>query len=377
MQPLKGVTVIDLSRFLAGPYCTAMLADLGAEVIKIETPQGDDSRQIGPFIDGESVYFSLLNRGKYSLTLDLKSDEGKERFRTLCASADVLVENFRPGVAARLGIDEASLKAINPGLIYCSISGFGQQGPLSAKPAYDIIAQALSGIMSVTGEEGGAPTRVGESLGDICAGLFASWSICAALFGRERDPERQGSSLDVSMLDCLFSMQVTNLSQFLASGAAPGPVGNRHPLSAPFDSFRAQDGQVIIAVANNALFARLAGCMGEPGLAEDEAFCSDERRNANQAALKARIEAWAGQYRVEEVCARLDAAGVPASPIWDIAQAAASPHAAERQLLPRIGDRTGSPQPVFFNGHKAYSQRPAPALGQHNALFDEVTCHEL
>ena len=152
MQPLKGVTVIDLSRFLAGPYCTAMLADLGAEVIKIETPQGDDSRQIGPFIDGESVYFSLLNRGKYSLTLDLKSDEGKERFYALCASADVLVENFRPGVAARLGVDEASLKAINPGLIYCSISGFGQQGPLSAKPAYDIIAQALSVIMSGTGE---------------------------------------------------------------------------------------------------------------------------------------------------------------------------------------------------------------------------------
>ncbi|XKE43819.1 CoA transferase [Halomonas organivorans] len=377
MKPLQGITVLDLSRFLAGPYCTAMLADLGAEVIKVETPHGDDSRHIGPFIDGESVYFAMLNRGKRSVCLNLKEADDLARFQALCADADVLVENFRPGVTRRLGIDEATLRDRHPSLVYCSISGFGQTGSMTGKPAYDIIAQAMSGIMAATGPEGGPPTRVGESLGDVAAGMFASWSICAALFQRERDAHRAGCYLDVSMLDCLFSMQVTNLAQLMAHGEAPAPVGNRHPLSAPFDSFQARDGQVVIAVANNSLFARLADSMGAPELVDDERFTTDERRCDHQAELKARIERWTGERTVAEVCERLDAAGVPASPIWDIKQVADSPHARERGLLQPLGGVRSPAQPVFFNGRKVATDEPAPALGAHDTTLDEESSHAL
>lgn len=377
MKPLQGVTVLDLSRFLAGPYCTAMLTDLGAEVIKIETPNGDDSRHVGPFIDGESIYFSMLNRGKHSVCLNLKDADDLARFHLLCADADVLVENFRPGVTRRLGIDEQTLRECYPGLVYCSISGFGQTGPMSSKPAYDIIAQAMSGIMAATGPEGGPPTRVGESLGDVAAGMFASWSICAALFQRERDPQRVGCHLDVSMLDCLFSMQVTNLAQLMANGEAPQPVGNRHPLSAPFDSFQARDGQVVIAVANNSLFARLADCMCAPVLIDDERFTTDERRCTHQAELKAQIEGWTSKLTVAEVCERLDAAGVPASPIWNIKQLADSAHAQERGLLQPSGAWRSPSQPVFFNGRKVATHEPAPGLGAHNTMLDEESFHAL
>lgn len=369
MKPLQGVTVLDLSRVLAGPYCTSMLVDLGAEVIKIETEHGDDSRHIAPFLEGESIYFSMLNRGKKSLCLNLKEPEDQARFDALCKNADVLVENFRPGVTARLGIDEKTLRERYPSLIYCSISGFGQTGAMTAKPAYDIIAQALSGIMAATGPDGGPPTRVGESMGDVCAGMFASWSICAALFQRERDPDRKGCYLDVSMLDCLFSMQVTNLAQLIANDRAPSPIGNRHPLSAPFDSFQASDGKVIIAVITNGLFARLAQCMEMPELSDDERFASDELRCAHQAELKTLIETWTRQRSVEEVCAQFDAAGVPASPIWDIQQTSQSQHAADRQLLLDMGHWRSPAQPVFFNGRKIANDQPAPKLGQHNDLL--------
>lgn len=370
MKPLQGVTVLDLSRVLAGPYCTSMLSDLGADVIKIETEHGDDSRHVAPFIGGESVYFSMLNRGKKSLCLNLKEVEDKAHFHALCKSVDVLVENFRPGVTKRLGIDEQSLRKQYPNLIYCSISGFGQTGAMTTKPAYDIIVQALSGIMSATGPEGGPPTRIGESMGDVCAGMFASWSICAALFQRERDTENKGSYLDVSMLDCLYSMQVTNLTQYMANDRAPSPIGSRHPLSAPFDSFQASDGKVIIAVINNTLFARLSQCIDMPELSDDERFTSDELRCVNQAELKTLIEEWTRQYAVEEVCAQLDAAGIPASPIWDIQQVSQSQHVIDRQLLLDMGDWKSPAQPVFFNGKKIVNDQPAPTLGQHNSLLE-------
>lgn len=369
MQPLKGVTILDLSRVLAGPYCTSMLVDLGAEVIKIEAEHGDDSRHIAPFIEDESIYFSMLNRGKKSLCLNLKNPEDQAHFDALCKNADVVVENFRPGVTTRLGIDEKTLRERYPSLIYCSISGFGQTGPMTAKPAYDIIAQALSGLMAATGPDGGPPTRIGESMGDVCAGMFASWSICAALFQRERDPERKGCYIDVSMLDCLFSMQVTNLAQYVANGKAPSPIGNRHPLSAPFDSFQASNGKVIIAVITNGLFKRLAECMEMPELSDDERFSSDEQRCAHQAELKALIEGWTGKGTVNEICDQLDAAGVPASPIWDIKQVSQSQHAEERQLLLNMGHWRSPAQPVYFNGKKVANAQPAPKLGQHNDLL--------
>lgn len=372
MKPLEGITVIDLSRFLAGPYCTSMLADLGANVIKIESTHGDDSRHIGPFVNGESIYFSMLNRGKKSISLDLKSAGGLDAFHKLCAKADVLIENFRPGVTSRLGIDSDTLRKRNTSLIYCSISGFGQSGSMSNKPAYDIIAQALSGIMASTGPEGGAPTRVGESFGDIAAGMFSSWAICAALFNRERDPKKAGCYLDVSMLDCLFTMQVTNLAQFIANGQAPKPIGNRHPLSAPFDSFQAQDGQVVIAVANNSLFSRLCHCMEMMTLIEDKRFSTDEQRGINHSALKELIESWTSARSVSEVCRQLDAVGVPASPIWNIEQLVESQHAEERGLLQPLCSWHTPTQPIFFNGHKLFNNSPSPVLGADNNILDEI-----
>ncbi len=276
-QPLNGVRVLDLSRVLAGPHCTAMLADLGAEVIKFEVPgHGDDSRHLGPFKDGESVYFGLINRGKRSVELDFKAPEDLQRFYDLVADADVVVENFRPGVTQRLGIDFDSLRLHNPKLIYASISGFGQNGPLSRRPAYDIVAQAMSGLMSVSGFPETGPTRSGEALGDLCAGVYAAWAISSALFAREH----QGSSaqyIDVAMFDVLVSLQMTGLSNLFAHGRAPGLVGNRHPVSTPFDTYRAADGLVVIAVASDKLFRRFCESIGRGELADDPRFADDPR----------------------------------------------------------------------------------------------------
>ncbi|BFO03739.1 CaiB/BaiF CoA transferase family protein [Pseudomonas guariconensis] len=370
-KPLKGIRVLDLSRVLAGPHCTAMLADLGAEVIKFEVPgHGDDSRHLGPFDkNGESVYFGLINRGKRSVELDFKAPADLQRFHALVADADVVVENFRPGVTQRLGIDFDSLKALNPRLIYASISGFGQSGPLSSRPAYDIVAQAMSGLMSVTGFPQTGPTRSGEALGDLCAGVYAAWAISSALFAREF----QGAAaqyLDVAMFDVLVSLQMTGLSNLFAQGRAPGLVGNRHPVSTPFDTYRAADGLVVIAVASDKLFRRLCESMECQALADDPRFVDDSSRTANEASLKAQIEAWTCTRGVEQICSLLLDAGVPASPVWNLAQATGSEQAHVRQLLVEgCAQSPLVPQPVFFNGSKPHTASPAPRLGEANALY--------
>ncbi|HET9068398.1 MAG TPA: CoA transferase, partial [Amaricoccus sp.] len=233
--PLAGIRVLDLSRVLAGPYCTALLADLGAEIIKLEPPAGDDYRHIGPFRDGESALFTLNNRGKRSLVLDLKDAADLALAREIAARVDVVVENFRPGVAARLGLGPETLRALNPRLVYCSISGFGQEGPFRDLPAYDLVVQAMSGLMAATGEEGGAPLKAGESVADLVAGLFASWSILAALV--QRGATGEGATLDIAMYDALFSMLTTSHALHLHAGTLPARVGNRHPLSTPFGCF--------------------------------------------------------------------------------------------------------------------------------------------
>lgn len=370
-QQLQGVRVLDISRVLAGPHCTAMLADLGADVIKFEVPEeGDDARHLGPFLDGESVYFGLINRGKRSVEIDFKNPAQRQRFYELVADADVLVENFRPGVTQRLGIDFDSLKQYNPRLIYASISGFGQQGPLSKRPAYDIVAQAMSGLMSVTGFATTGPTRSGEAIGDLCAGVYAAWAISSALFARERHaPGAQ--YIDVAMFDVLFSLQVTGLSNLYAKGVAPGLVGNRHPVSTPFDTYRAADGLVVIAVASNRLFERLCQCMGQPELASDARFIDDSQRTLHEPALHAAIESWTAQHSVEQLCDGLLDAGVPSSPVWDLQQAASSEHARVRQLQvqPEGAALALVPQPVFFNGRKPHSTTIAPRLGADNAEF--------
>ncbi len=370
MNLLTGVRVLDLSRVLAGPYCTALLADLGAEVVKLEPPGGDDARHLGPFKGDASVYFALNNRAKQSLCLDLKAPGGRGLLHRLAGRADVLVENFRPGVAQKLGVDYGQLSALNPRLIYLSISGFGQTGPLAHRPAYDLIVQAMSGLMSVTGWPDGPPTRVGESLGDIVAGLFGAWAIAVALFARERTG--RGQHLDVAMFDSLFALEVTSVARYIATGQAPSRVGNRHPVSTPFDTYHASDGLVVIAVANDPLFRRLAELIRRPDLATDERFATDTDRTEHEPVVREAIEAWTRGQSVAEVCAACEAAGIPVAPIWDMAQAAASDHVRARGLLrslrhPLFGKVEFTTQPVRFSGTSPAAPRAEPRLGEDSA----------
>ncbi|WP_019170277.1 CaiB/BaiF CoA transferase family protein [Pseudaminobacter salicylatoxidans] len=364
--PLSGVKVLDLSRVLAGPYCTALLADLGAEIIKLEPPAGDDYRHVGPFKDGESALFTLNNRGKKSIALDLKKPADLQLAQALAARVDVVVENFRPGVAARLGLGAEALRKANPRLIYCSISGFGQEGPFKDLPAYDLVVQAMSGLMAATGEEGGAPLKTGESIADLIAGLFASWSIMAALV--QRNATGQGATLDVAMYDALFSMLTTSHAQHFYDGVLPGRVGNRHPLSTPFGCFRTGDGQVVIAVLNGSQFERLADLIGKPEIVDDPRFASDSSRTEHEPALRALIEEWSGALTTDEAVAALAAQGLPTAPIWDIAQAAGNDHATARGLVstlahPVLGHAPVVGQPVRFDGAKPVAAKAAPSLG--------------
>ncbi|GAA3668478.1 CaiB/BaiF CoA transferase family protein [Microbacterium marinilacus] len=372
-RPLDGLKVLDLSRVLAGPLCASMLADLGAEVTKIEAPgRGDDSRGFGPHTAGESTYYMLMNRGKRSMTLDLKSDEGAEILRALIADADVLVENFRPGVTARLGIDYDSVRELNPRLIYVSISGFGQTGPLAHRPAYDHIIQAIGGIMQVTGWPDGPPTRIGDAVGDVVAGVYGAWGALAALL--QRGVTNRGQHVDVAMLDALVSLQMVSLSQLLGGAGTPSRIGNAHPVSAPMDAYASVDGHLVIAVANDSLFARLAAAMGRPELVSDERFTGDALRVANQHDLRAEIESWTAARSLADVLAALEEAGVPAAPILDIAEATSSAHATHRRLVrtvdhPLAGAVPIVPQPVQFSDPGPEPDLVPPTLGQHT---DEV-----
>lgn len=363
MTVLDGLRVLDLSRVLAGPYCTALLADLGADVVKIEPPAGDDARHLGPFQDGESVYFAQLNRGKRSLALDLKNPDDHALLLRLVAQADVFVENFRPGVAARLGIDHATLHAINPRLVYASISGFGQSGPMREYPAYDLVVQAMSGLMAGTGTPDGPPTRVGESVGDLVAGLFASWAINAALFDRERSG--QGRYIDVAMLDSLVSLQVTAMSLLTATGSLPGRVGNRHPVSTPFDTYRTADGLIAVAVASDTVFRRFASLVGRPDLPDDPRFRDDTARGAHVEDVRRITEEWSTRFTTDQALKLAQEAGVPAAPIWDLDQAVRSEQIRERGLIgrfdhPVLGSTPYLRQPAHFSGPEGATTEAAP-----------------
>src|SRR3954449_8369354 len=269
--PLTGVTVVDLTRVLAGPYCTMVLGDLGAIVVKVEHPDGgDDARAIGPFVDGRSAYLASGNRGKQSVALDLTDDADRGSFERLLDGADVLTENFRPGAMDRLGYGWDTVHARWPRLVYASTSGFGQTGPYATRPAYDMVVQAMGGVMSITGDDGGHPTRVGTSVGDITAGLFTAIGVVSALY--ERDRTGAGSRLDVAMLDCQVAILENALARFGATGVAPGPIGSRHPSITPFGAFAAADGHVIVAAGNDALFRKLCTVVGRAELADDPRF---------------------------------------------------------------------------------------------------------
>ena len=370
--PLQGIRILDFTRVLAGPLSTALLADLGAEVVKIEPPQGDDYRHIGPMKNGQSALFSVMNRNKQSLVLDMKHPDAVALVHEMAQHADVVVENFRPGVAERLGIGPEKLRSLNPKLVYVSVSGFGQTGPMAHRPAYDIIVQAMSGLMEATGEPEGAPTLVGEAVSDVVAGLFASWATLAALLQAQRTGE--GQQVDVSMFDTTLTFLATSVSRYLFTGQPARRVGNRHPLSAPFGVYKARDGHFALAVLNKKLFDATVLAMDLPALVDDPRYATDETRSANEPTLRASIESWTLQHDVADVVAALDAAGVPAAPIWNIEQALESPQIQARGLLREVDDERLPglrlpTQPVHFNGAAPNLATRAPALGEHTELL--------
>jgi CoA:oxalate CoA-transferase len=366
---LAGLRVLDLTRVLVGPYTTMILADLGAEVIKVEFPGiGDDARHYPPHVNGESAYFMSLNRNKRSMTLNLKSEAGKLVFLDLVQKVDVLVENFRPGTMERLGFGYETLKEHNSGLIYAAASGFGQTGPYSGRPAYDGVVQAMGGIMSITGQPGGEPTRVGTSIGDIAAGLFAAVGILAAVIHRERTGE--GQLVDVAMLDCQVALLENAIARYAAAGEIPGPIGNRHPSITPFEPFATSDGKLMVAAGNNVLWKKLCQALGSPDLAEDPRFETNSARTENYEALRPLIaEPMAGKTTAEWV-EILEDAGVPNGPINTVDRVVADPQVLAREMIvdvehPVSGLTKLPGIPIKMSATPGKIDRPAPLLGQH------------
>jgi CoA:oxalate CoA-transferase len=367
-RPLAGVTVIDLTRVLAGPYCTLVLANLGARVIKVERPPiGDDARAIGPFAGGMSLYFAALNHGKESIALDLREAGDRATFERLLAAADVLVENFRPGVMERLGYGWKALRTRWPALVYAAASGFGHTGPLRERPAFDMVVQAMGGIMSLTGYPGAPPARVGVSIGDIAAGLFLAIGVTSALLGR-RDSGR-GTMVDVAMLDCQLAILENALTAHLVTGALPGRLGTRHPNIAPFQAFTAGDGRMLVICAGHPEhFAALCAAIGRPTLADDPRFATPDARRLNADALEGELAPVLGTRPAADWLAMLERAGIPCGPVNTVADAARLPQVAARSMVvgipdPAIGTLFVAGNPIKLAGvPEATDHRPPPAL---------------
>ena len=369
--PLDDLLIVDLSRVLAGPYATMVLSDLGARVIKVERPViGDDSRHIGPFKGDQSAYFASINRGKESIALDLKDPGDREIFDALLARADVLVENYRPGVMAKLGLGWDVLHARHPQLIYAAASGFGQTGPDAHKAAYDMVVQAMGGIMSVTGHPGAPPTRVGTSIGDITAALFTVTGILTALHHRARTGE--GLFVDVAMLDGQIAILENAVARYAVTGVAPGPLGARHPSITPFAAYACADAPIVIAAGNDALWAALLGVLGLP---QDSCFATNALRSEAADVVAALIEARLTTAPAAHWLAVLDAAGVPCGPLHDVAQALAYPQVRARNMAIQTAFPDGQPllaagNPVKLSGYADPATRPkAPALDEHRAAI--------
>src|SRR6266850_3282466 len=365
--PLSGITIIDLSRILAGPYCTLLLAELGARVIKVEPPQhGDDARQYGPFKNGKSAYFISVNRGKESIALDLKSPAGREIFERLLDKADALVENFRPGTMEKLGYGWDSLHQRFPCLVYAAASGFGHSGPYSHYPAYDMVVQGLGGIMSITGHPGMPPTRIGTSIGDLAGGLYTAVALNAALLHRERTGE--AIKVDVALFDCQLALLENAIMRYTTTGEIPGPMGARHPSITPFEAFPTADGNIIIAAGNDGLFVKLAQALGRPDLAQNPLFKTNPLRNQHQQALRAEIEGVLRTRSTEHWIALLEKAGIPCGPVNNVAQALAHPQTAARNMLVEVDDPVTGPlqlagNPMKFSAFADPSNRaPSPDL---------------
>ena len=368
--PLSGVTVVDLSRILAGPYCTMLMSELGARVIKVEPPErGDDARHYGPFVKGKSAYFQSVNRGKESIALDLKNDDDRAIFEDLLGIADVVVENFRPGTMEKLGYGWDVLHARYPRLIYAAASGFGHTGPESKRAAYDMVVQGMGGIMSVTGHEGGPPTRIGTSIGDIGAGLYTTVGVLSALFHRTMTGE--GRKVDIAMFDCQLALLENAIMRFFVSGKPPGPLGARHPSITPFEVFTTADGYIIIAAGNDALYRKLCEALGRPELATDARYLTNDLRNQHVDVLKAQLEETLTKAGTSHWTALLDKAGVPAGPINNVQQAVEFPQAAARNMVVTIDDPVMGSMPFVGNPVKIWgfddptTRAPAPVLDEN------------
>ena len=370
--PLSGITVVDLSRILAGPYCTFLMAELGARVIKVEPPgKGDDAREYGPFRNGVSTYFSSINRGKESIALDLKADGDRRVFEALLGKADVVVENFRPGTMEKLGYGWETLHQRYPRLIYASASGFGHTGPNSRDPAYDMVVQGLGGIMSITGEPGRPPVRVGTSIGDLGAGLYTTIAVQSALLHRERTGET--TKVDVAMFDCQLALLENAIMRYTVTGQIPGPLGARHPSITPFEAFATADGSMIIAAGNDGLFQKLCAVLDRRDLAENPLYKTNDLRNQNQAKLKAEIETELARKPTAEWIAVISQAGLPCGPINNVEQALKHPQVAARNMLVTVEDPKAGTLKLAGNPLKLSAfadpptREPAPTLDQDRA----------
>ncbi len=376
--PLSGITVVDLSRILAGPYCTLLMAEMGARVIKVEPPKGgDDARAYGPFIKGKSTYFASVNRGKESIALDLKKESDRALFEKLLAKADVVVENFRPGTMDKLGYGWDSLHAKYPKLIYASASGFGHSGPHSRDPAYDMVVQGLGGVMSITGHPGGAPARVGMSIGDIGAGLYTAVAVNAALVHRLKTGE--ATKVDIGMFDCQIALLENAVMRYTVEGEVPGPLGSRHPTIVPFQAFKTGDGAIIISAGNDALWVKLCEALGLSAMLASPDYKTNALRQKHHGKLERTIEAVLKAQGTQHWLSVLHKAGIPCGPINNIAQALAHPQIAARNMLVSVPDGSGgtlrlSGNPIKMSAFADPTTRPpAPDLdGNRDAILSYI-----
>jgi crotonobetainyl-CoA:carnitine CoA-transferase CaiB-like acyl-CoA transferase len=367
-KALTGMRVLDVTQVMAGPLCTMLLADLGADVIKVEPPSGDSSRKMAGGKNGNSPAFQGVNRGKRGVVLDLKQEEGRAQFLRLAAETDVLVENYRPGVMAEFGLGYADLSAINPGLIYCSVSGFGQTGPYNQRGGFDLIAQGMSGIMSVTGEPGGAPVKCGLPITDLGAGLFGVYGILAAYIHRQQTGK--GQFLDTSLLDAGIALSIWESAQYFGGGGIPEPLGSAHRMTGPYQAIRCADGYLNVGAANGRIWEMLARALGLEHLLSVPEYATDGGRVKHRLQLAAQLESVTQHQPRSHWMQVLDAAGVPSGPILNYGEVFDDPHVVAREMVvevehPAMGRVRGLGAPVKFSETPADPTRPAPLLGQH------------
>lgn len=378
LKPLAGLKVLELARILAGPWIGQTLADLGADVVKVERPgAGDDTRQWGPpFVEAKdgghlsAAYFHACNRGKRSIAIDFESEEGRAQVRELARHADIVIENFKVGGLKKYGLDYENLKAINPRLIYCSVTGFGQNGPYADRAGYDFMVQAMGGIMDLTGEKDGEPQKIGVAFADIFTGLYGVIGIMAAL--RKRDQTGEGAYVDMALLDTIVSVLANQALNFMVSGKAPRRMGNAHPNIVPYQVFPVADGHVVIAVGNDGQFRKLCTVLGDPALADNPDYATNPLRVKHREALVARLSGLTTQWKRDELLARLDADHVPAGPINTVADVFADPQIIARQMwvdlkhdLAKAGTVPSLRGPIVMNGAPLVADAPSPPLGAH------------